>query len=415
MKVPVPVVSVDLAGGIEDLHLGDCSLAHVLVRFRGRALVRYEVPVTNGVLRGVDIWTQVCNGVRAGSASGLPWLVFDALVRERVFGQALEAEPQLPPCTILVCTRDRSEDLHRCLTALEPVIGDDVELIVVDNDPPDERTRQVAEKFPVRYYRQSRRGVNWARARGAMLARHEVVLYVDDDVVVDRNWVNEMRKPFLDQHVGAVTGAIEPLELETEGQYLHEVFSSFYRGFERRVHNVLTGSPASAGRVGAGASMGVRKSLAMRHTIFDAELDGGTAAKSGGDVYGLYRILRAGYSIVYAPAALAWHRHRKTHEALERMLYGYSVGAYCVLMSAFFREKDWDAPLIGVRWFFEYHLAELWNTLRRRQGARPLSLILLEIKGAFDAPLAYWRCRRRERTLGSLTEESLDQALVQNS
>ena len=61
--------------------------------------------------------------------------------------------------------------------------------------------------------------MNWARARGARLARHELLLYVDDDVVVSSNWVDEMRRPFLDDNVGAVTGAVEPLELETSGQY----------------------------------------------------------------------------------------------------------------------------------------------------------------------------------------------------
>jgi hypothetical protein len=155
--------------------------------------------------------------------------------------------------------------------------------------------------------------------------------------------------------------------------------------------------------------MAVRRSVALEFRIFEAELDGGTAAKSGGDVYALYKVLRAGYNIAYAPAALAWHRHRKSYEELERMLYGYSVGGYCVLLRALMRDKDLDALLIGVRWFFEYHLAELLKTLRRQPGGRPLRLILTEIKGALYAPVAYWRCRRRERDIGGLLEDRMVQ------
>ena len=94
-------------------------------------------------------------------------------------------------------------------------------------------------EFPVRYFQEPRRGLNWARARGVRLARHEVVLLTDDDVVVRSNWVNEMRRPFLEDNVGAVTGAVEPLELNG-GQYQHEQYSSFYRGFEQKTYNLLT-------------------------------------------------------------------------------------------------------------------------------------------------------------------------------
>ncbi len=93
---------------------------------------------------------------------------------------------------------------------------------------------------------------------------------------------------------------------------------------------------------------------------------------------------------------------------LERMLYGYSVGGYCVLFSALFRERDPEAMLVGFSWFRNYHLRELWRSLRRLPGCRPLSLILTEIRGVFDAPLAYWRCRRRERQLGPLPDESAE-------
>ena len=155
----------------------------------------------------------------------------------------------LPPCTVLVCTRDRPSDLRRCLSALCANVSEDVEIIVVDNDPPDEQARFVVSEFRARYVQERRRGLNWARARGVRLARHEVVLLTDDDVVVKSNWLNEMRRPFLEDHVGAVTGAVEPLELNG-GQYLHEQYSSFYRGFQQKRYSLVTCVPPSAGQAG---------------------------------------------------------------------------------------------------------------------------------------------------------------------
>ena len=75
----------------------------------------------------------------------------------------------------------------------------------------------------------------------------------------------------------------------------------------------------------------------------------GTAAKSGGDVYALYRILRAGYSdCIYAPRALRGTGTEQATSELENMLYGYSVGGYCMLFSALFRERDPEALLVGL-------------------------------------------------------------------
>ena len=407
MDVNVAVIDVELSTGIQDFYeLQGSARAHVLVRLHGKPLSRFELPVSSGVVQGCEIWLKACEGFPSSGSGGR---VLSALAQEYLWESAPYPEQGLPSCSIVIGTRNRPEDLRRCLSALAPAVGDGVEVIVVDNDPADDETMRTAADYPVRYFRQERRGLNRARARGAILARNEILLFVDDDVVVDRNWVNEIRKPFLDEHVAAVTGAVEPLEFTTHGQYLQEVFSSFYRGFDPQVHNLATSSPAAAGRVGAGANMAVRRSMALEFRIFEAELDGGTAAKSGGDVYALYKVLRAGYNIAYAPAALVWHRHRKSYEELERMLYGYSVGGYCVLLRALMRDKDLDALLIGVRWFFEYHLAELLKTLRRQPGRRPLRLILTEIKGALYAPVAYWCCGRQERATAVLLEDRIGQ------
>jgi glycosyltransferase involved in cell wall biosynthesis len=375
----VRVVDIDLAEGLQDVVTGlaETTVAHVLIRYAGLPLCRFEIPVRDGSIAAADLWTYTTRQQDQWGREAAFAMTF-GLLAGNSFGRRLPGATSEEPCSVVVCTRDRPEDLRRCLSSLEPLIGPGVEVLVVDNDPSDDQSESIASEFPVRYYRQTRRGVNWARARGVALAQHEIVLFVDDDVVVDRRWIERMRAAFSYAGVGAVTGAVEPFELSTRGQHMHEQFSSFYRGFNLLVYNILSASPASAGQVGAGANMGVRRSVAVRHHIFNTELDGGTAAKSGGDVYALYLILRYGYTIRYEPTVLAWHRHRTTYSELKKMLYGYSVGGYCVLLSAAFRQRDPDAVLIAIKWFFNYHIREVCRCLIRRPGARPLGLILTE-------------------------------------
>ena len=72
--------------------------------------------------------------------------------------------------------------------------------------------------------------------------------------------------------------------------------------------------------------MAFRRTGFERFGLFDEALDAGTPARSGGDTEMFSRVLAAGLRIVYEPAALCWHRHRRTWPELCDTLYGY--GAY---------------------------------------------------------------------------------------
>jgi GT2 family glycosyltransferase len=309
---------------------------------------------------------------------------------------------RLPTATIVVCTRNRTFDLRRCLDSIVPQLSDDVQALVIDNNPSDESTEKLAQNYPVAYYRENRPGLNWARARAARLANTEVLLYNDDDVVLDRHWSTQMRIPFVDQHTAAVAGAVVPLEFEHPSQELYEEYGGFHRGYLTRCFNLTNTIAVGAGRAGAGASMGVRRSLAVDMKLFDWELDCGTPSCSGGDFYAFYQLMREGYSVVYWPQALAWHRHRQSTADLRNMLFGYGVGVYTVLLRCLLEHGDFDAVLLGLNWFRQYHLRELLRALLKRPGARPPDLIWAEICGVFHAPHAYQVVRDRERRLGPL-------------
>src|SRR6185503_20882790 len=89
-----------------------------------------------------------------------------------------------PAVTVAVCTRDRVEDLARCLDALEAIRYPALDLLVVDNAPATrDAERLVAGRPRVRYVREVRPGLDWARNRAIAEARGEIVAFTDDDVV----------------------------------------------------------------------------------------------------------------------------------------------------------------------------------------------------------------------------------------
>lgn len=393
---PIAVLEAELAEPLTDREgLDRYAMALVLVRLHREPMGAVYLPVTGGRVTAADLRAAV---------------LADAPLTRRLTRADLErrlAGPPDPPAeppswTVVVCSRDRASDLRSCLASLvaadQPPGG---EILVVDNASADDSTRLAAEACGVRCVREDRPGLNWARSRGIREASGDVVLFTDDDVVVDREWIAELLAPFAASRVAATTGLTVPLELEAEAQVLFERYGGFSRGFDRREYDLTTMRPAAAGRVGAGANMAVRRSVAEELSLFDAELDCGTVARTGGDTYAFYRLLAEGYRIVYTPRALNHHRHRRDVPALRRTLYDYSVGGFAYLLRCWVDHGDWDAPRTAVSWLVHDHARQLARVVFRRPDRLPWPLVRDYLRGVPHAPGAYRAARRRERELAA--------------
>ena len=98
------------------------------------------------------------------------------------------------PVSIIVCTRNRAGYLPTCLGSLARQHCDEpFEVIVVDNTSTDETPRVLAawclgdSRF--RSVPEPRIGLSVAKNTGVGLARGRLLLFTDDDVIVDPGWV----------------------------------------------------------------------------------------------------------------------------------------------------------------------------------------------------------------------------------
>lgn len=88
--------------------------------------------------------------------------------------------------SILIVTRNRRAELHRCLRSLERLTYPDFEIVVIDNDSTDGLPDMVAEEFPqARLYRAAHNyGCGVGRNIGARMARGAYLWFIDDDAEV---------------------------------------------------------------------------------------------------------------------------------------------------------------------------------------------------------------------------------------
>jgi GT2 family glycosyltransferase len=242
------------------------------------------------------------------------------------------------PVRVVVATRDRPAALAVCLDSLLRQDYRHFEIVVVDNAPSSAATAELVggrytQSGLVRYLREDRPGLGHAHNRGIADAIAPIIAFTDDDVIVDPQWLATIAQNFAEAStVGCVTGLILPAELDTRAQYWTERHGGFGKGFSRRTFDLAANRPKdrlfpfAAGAFGSGANMAFRTSALARIGGFDPALGAGTLAKGGDDLAAFASVVRAGYSLVYEPAAIVWHHHRRSEEGMRRQAYGYGVG-----------------------------------------------------------------------------------------
>lgn len=249
--------------------------------------------------------------------------------------------------SVIVCTRDRPEALARCLDALAALDPAPGEVVVVDNAPTTDATRDVAARRPsVRYVVEPQPGLDHARNAGVAAAGGAILAFTDDDVEVPREWLGRLAACFAEPDVTAATGLVLPAELETDAQLVFErYFGGLDRGHAvRRFDAAWFARHRRAGapvwQIGAGANMAFRRAAVLAAGGFDERLDAGAAGCSG-DSELWYRLLAAGGVCVYTPAAVVHHHHRATLPALRRQVHDYMRGHVTALLVQFERHRHW--------------------------------------------------------------------------
>lgn len=309
-------------------------------------------------------------------------------------------EELLPPTiqspfslTVAICTKDRTENVARCLKSLLKLQMPDLgspphfEVLVVDNAPSNEQTKLLVASLPtVRYVREPKPGLDFARNHALQKATGEILAYLDDDVVVDRQWLDGLLEAWSENpDAAAFTGLVLPYELVTEAQILFEQGGGFRRGFEKiRYGQTLPGNPlhpCGAGIFGAGCNMAFHREILLKLGGFDEALDTGAPLPGGGDLDIFYRVIRAGYPLIYEPQYLVFHQHRREYEKLRHQYWTWGLGFMAFIIKSYQTDPPQRTQLRRlVWWWFKYQLRQVKESILGRHPL-PVAMLLSELWG----------------------------------
>jgi glycosyltransferase involved in cell wall biosynthesis len=222
-----------------------------------------------------------------------------------------------PLTSIVVPTRDRPEQLARCLSALErQTAAGSTEIIVVDDGSEDLAAVEaiVANHAGTRLLRQAPAGPAAARNRGVRSARGSYVCFTDDDCEPQPEWVERLIPALADRAAAAA------------GRTLNASPGNAFAEASELVGAALS-TPAPNG--GEGIVFARSNNLACRKDLlaqisFDEEFP----VAAGEDREWCARLLAAGHVVVSEPRAVVLHRQQFLWRGFWNQQVRYGRGAY---------------------------------------------------------------------------------------
>jgi len=195
------------------------------------------------------------------------------------------------------------------------------EVIVVDNNSDDD-TRLVFEEIAkdfeprIRYVLEDKQGLSHARNRGVKEASGEIIAFTDDDVIVDKHWIQNIDKAFKEyDDVVCVGGKILPIWEIPKPRWLKPDLYGYLALLDKG------DSVAYMDALGIwGANFAVKSEMFKRYGLFDTNL-GRTPRKlySGEEAEFLQRLQNAGEKILYYPLSII-HHHIPAHRMSKKYL-----------------------------------------------------------------------------------------------
>jgi len=297
-----------------------------------------------------------------------------------------------PTISVIICTHNpRPSYLARVLESLKQQTLDQRqwELFIIDNASQELLASQLDLSWHPRatVVREELLGLTMARLCGFRVARGKLIVYVDDDNILDANYLTHVAQIFATHdHLGAIAGkSIPEFEVEPEPwiKEFHTVLALRDFGDKPLVYEGMFGALISDRYpefAPAGIGLSLRRSAfsayVQRVTTSQQRLTFGRSGKqltSGEDNDIVLTLLSAGWGVGYFPELQITHlisRNRLTCHYLARLNYATfrswvqvldvhgirpwkKIPTWTVLprkLKAFFRHQPWRNPSAYVQW-----------------------------------------------------------------
>lgn len=216
--------------------------------------------------------------------------------------------------SVIICTYNRSALLRDSVLSVvnQDFSPDDYEIIVVDNNSSDDTSaimQELAVASPVvlKYLFEPRQGLSHARNCGIAAARGEVVVFTDDDIEAEKNWLKEIVSVFDSAEVACAGGPLRPVWPAKKPEWLTNSL----------INGLSVSEFESARELGEfkwphypwGANISFRKRIFDEIGFFPEDLGRiGENLLSNEEIFLCMKVEKSGKKIAFAENAIVYHK-----------------------------------------------------------------------------------------------------------
>lgn len=275
--------------------------------------------------------------------------------------------------SVILCTRDRSSSLFRTLTSICAAaenVSENWELLVVDNGSKDDTQDvilQFADRLPIRCVEEPRAGLSNARNAGVAASAGDFIIWTDDDVHVDPNWLSVYFETFRLSPEHAIFGGKATPIYDAPAE-------DWFTGSESALGSLLAIRDEAAwtfitkGRVPYGLNYAIRGKEQRSH-LYDPNLGVAPGRRRGGEELAVINsILEQGYTGLWN-----WGAH--VHHVIPSSRQGEEY------IKEYYASDGWDYPVAG----------QMVGILFRSKG------VLVALRSWSKSACAYWFYRWTDR------------------
>jgi len=235
---------------------------------------------------------------------------------------------------LIIPTFNRSKSLKKTLTGIQELSLDSqhsYEVVIVDNNSTD-NTKEMVQQFSgkswigIKYLLEEKKGKINAIHKAVDHAKGDVLVFTDDDVTFDQNWLKIIAENFRDKLIHCVTGKIIPVYEEEKPCWYSEKLSTVlglvdYSGEKRKTDQIT------------GANFAILKSVFEQvggFTVYDGLINE--------DTFLTKKLLKGGFNIIYDPRMVVYHHFQKEKFTKEYFRRWYWLSGRSI--AVIHKEKD---------------------------------------------------------------------------
>lgn len=236
--------------------------------------------------------------------------------------------------SVILCTYNRERYIYNVLQSIAAGGFGDYEIVLVNNNSTDgteSECQRFAKDHPevaMRYCVEKQQGLSYARNRGIMESQGEVLVYVDDDAVVNREYL-QTYADFFNRNKEAVAAG-GPITPRYDGCEEPSWMSHYTRQLVTGELNLGTREREfPKGAFPGGGNAAYRKSVFNEVGLFNIELGRKGNSLIGAEEKDLFdKMTSRGMKFYYLPNAILYHLippKKLTQDYFDRLTYGIGV------------------------------------------------------------------------------------------